>query len=185
ANMEENSLYEGKKFSSWIICDLFLDKWKEAIFVNTEKNMNQSLSKKTFTKKISYLWHLNVSCPSNNGKITVNTIVNEHNHELSMESIQFQQDKIFNQDILDNIKFMTEYCNMGATAQRKFLEGKYPLQLIYSKDLYAAICKFRPTKALLNDTATLSNWIDEQKKKDSRWIVARDWDDDNTLTCLF
>ncbi|CAG8641262.1 16822_t:CDS:2, partial [Cetraspora pellucida] len=72
----------------------------------------------------------------NDGEITVNTIVNEHNHELSIESIQFQQDKIFNQDILDDIKFMTEHCNMGATAQRKFLEGKYPLQLIYSKDLY-------------------------------------------------
>ncbi|CAG8723112.1 11977_t:CDS:2, partial [Cetraspora pellucida] len=27
--------------------------------------------------------------------------------------------------------------------------------------------------------------IDEQKKEDTRWIVARDWDDDNMLTCLF
>ncbi|CAG8811465.1 3986_t:CDS:2, partial [Gigaspora rosea] len=53
------------------------------------------------------------------------------------------------------------------------------------KNLYAAICKFRPTKVLLNDAATVSNWIDEQKKEDTRWIVARDWEDDNTLKCLF
>ncbi|CAG8541922.1 19531_t:CDS:2, partial [Gigaspora rosea] len=206
ANMEENSLYKGKKFSSWIICDSFLDKWsksrgfkiiKNRVFKDSNvvrrrsyicehgKRYESKSKKKTFTKKILCPWHLNVSCPSNDSEIAVNTIVNEHNHELSIESIQFQQDKIFNQDILDDIKFMTEHCNMGATAQRKFLEGKYPLQSIYSKDLYAAIRKFRPTKALLNDAATMSNWIDEQKKEDSRWIVARDWDDDNTLTCLF
>ncbi|CAG8683705.1 13981_t:CDS:2 [Gigaspora margarita] len=197
ANMEENRLYEGKKFSSWNICDLFLDKWsrsrgfkiiKDHVFKDGNivrrrsyicehgKRYKSKSKKKMFTKKISCPWHLNVSCSSNDSEITVNTIVNEHNHELN---------KIFNQDILDDIKFMTEHCNMGATAQRKFLEGKYPLQSIYSKNLYAAIRKFRPTKALLNDAATMSNWIDEQKKEDSRWIVARDWDDDNTLTRLF
>ncbi|CAG8626642.1 13925_t:CDS:2 [Gigaspora rosea] len=187
ANVEENSLYEGKKFSSWIICDSFLDKWsksrgfkiiKDRVFKDDNivlkrsyihehgKKYESKSKQKTFTKKISCPWHLNVSCSSNNGNITVNTIVNEHNHELSVESIQFQQDKIFNQDILDDIKFMTEHCNMGATAQRKFLKEK-------------------PTKALLNNAATMSNWIDKQKKEDSRWIVARDWDDDNILTCLF
>ncbi|CAG8739279.1 34464_t:CDS:2, partial [Gigaspora margarita] len=197
ANMEGNSLYEGIKFSSWIICDSFLDKWsksrgfkiiKDRVFKDDNivrrrsyiceyrKRYESKSKQKTFTKKILCPWHLNVSCPSNNGEITVNTIVNEHNYELSIESIQFQQDKIFNQDILDDIKFMTEYCNMGAIAQRKFLEE--------NKDLYAAIRKFRSTKALLNDAATMSNWIDEQKKEDARWLVSRDWDDDNTLTRL-
>src|ERR1051325_2629141 len=31
----------------------------------------------------------------------------------------------------------------------------------------------------------MSDWLDEQKRKDSRWIVIRGWDDDNTLTHLF
>ncbi|GBB96795.1 hypothetical protein RclHR1_28360003 [Rhizophagus clarus] len=30
----------------------------------------------------------------------------------------------------------------------------------------------------------MSDWLDQQKEKDSRWIVAREWDDDNALTHL-
>src|SRR5262249_38864609 len=68
---------------------------------------------------------------------------------------------------------------------RRYLEAKYPSQPIYSKDLYAAIKKFRPTtKSLSNDAAMMSNWLDDQKEKDPRWIIARGWDDDNTLTHL-
>ncbi|CAB4483214.1 unnamed protein product [Rhizophagus irregularis] len=74
---------------------------------------------------------------------------------------------------------------MGATAQRRYLEGKYPSQPIYSQDLYATIKKFQPTaKSLSNDAAQMSDWLDEQKERDSRWIIARGWDDDNTLTHL-
>ncbi|RIB20691.1 hypothetical protein C2G38_2178619 [Gigaspora rosea] len=108
----------------------------------------------------------------------INKIVDQHNHELDVARIQFEQNKNFTQDMLEDVKFMTEHCNMGATAQRNFLEGKYPLQPIYSQDLYAMIRRFKPSnKALLNDAAMTSNWIDEQKKKDdTRWVIARDWD---------
>ncbi|RIB00500.1 hypothetical protein C2G38_2051576 [Gigaspora rosea] len=106
ANMEESNLYEGKKFSNWIICDSFLDKWsksrgfniiKDRVFKDGDivrrrsyicehgKKYESKSKQKTFTKKISCPWHLNVSCPSNGGEITVNTIVNDHNHELSIE----------------------------------------------------------------------------------------------------
>ena len=30
----------------------------------------------------------------------------------------------------------------------------------------------------------MSDWLDKQKERDSRWVVARGWDDDNTLTHL-
>ncbi|CAG8828987.1 10336_t:CDS:1, partial [Dentiscutata erythropus] len=30
ANIEEPNLYKGKKFSNWIICDSFLDKWSKS-----------------------------------------------------------------------------------------------------------------------------------------------------------
>ncbi|CAG8695672.1 1636_t:CDS:1, partial [Dentiscutata heterogama] len=133
ANIEKPNLYEGKKFSNWIICNSFLDKWsksrgfkiiKDRIFKDSdivwrrsyicehEKKYKSKFKQKTFTKKILCPWHLNVSYPSNDGEITINIIVNKHNHELSIESIQFQQNKIFNQDILDDIKFMTKHCNM-------------------------------------------------------------------------
>ncbi|PKB93401.1 hypothetical protein RhiirA5_441376 [Rhizophagus irregularis] len=53
------------------------------------------------------------------------------------------------------------------------------------QDLYATIKKFRLTvKSLSNDAAQMSDWLDEQKEQDSRWIIARKWDDDNTLTHL-
>ncbi|CAG8676668.1 9010_t:CDS:2, partial [Racocetra fulgida] len=158
-NIEENNLFKGKKFLNWTVYGDIVR--RRTYICKHRKKYEANTKQQTHTKKISCSWHLNASSPSSNN------------------------DKIFNQDILDDIKFMTEHCNMDATAQKKFLEGKYPLQPIYSKDLYAAIRKFRPTKALLNDAATISNWIDEQKKKDSRWMVARDWDDDNTLTRLF
>ncbi|HKC79275.1 MAG TPA: hypothetical protein VKB83_04210 [Nitrosopumilaceae archaeon] len=86
---------------------------------------------------------------------------------------------------MEDIQFLTEHCKMGVTAQRRYLEAKYPSQPIYSKDLHAMVKKFRPTaKSLSNDAAKMSNWLDEQKEGDSRWIVARGWDDDNTLTYL-
>ncbi|CAB4417949.1 unnamed protein product [Rhizophagus irregularis] len=74
--------------------------------------------------------------------------------------ITFEEQKKFTTEMMEDIKFLTSHCKFGATAQRKFLEGKYPSQPIYSKDLYAAIQKFCPTfKSLLNDAALMSNWL--------------------------
>ncbi|CAB5365240.1 unnamed protein product [Rhizophagus irregularis] len=77
------------------------------------------------------------------------------------------------------------HTTLPTTAQRRYLEAKYPTHPLYSRDLYAAIQKFRPTtKSLSNDAAKMSNWLDQQKEIDSRWVVSRGWDDDNTLTYL-
>jgi hypothetical protein len=72
--------------------------------------------------------------------------------------IEFEDAKKFTYSMIEDIKFMTMDCKFKATIQRKFLEGKYPLQLIHSKDLYVAIQKFCPTnKSLSNDAAKISN----------------------------
>ncbi|RGB21860.1 hypothetical protein C1646_777101 [Rhizophagus diaphanus] len=48
-----------------------------------------------------------------------------------------------------------------------------------------AIQKFHSTtKSLSNDTAKMLNWLDQQKEIDSRWVVTRERDNDNTLTHL-
>ena len=100
--------------------------------------------------------------------------------------IEFEDSKKFTPLMIEDIKFMTISCKFGTTAQRKFLEGKYPTHSIYSKDLYATIQKYRPTsKSLLNDAAEISNWLGNQKEMDSQWVVVRGWDEDNTLTHLF
>ncbi|RIB22665.1 hypothetical protein C2G38_2173344 [Gigaspora rosea] len=65
-----------------------------------------------------------------------------------------------------SIKFLTTHCKFGATVQWRFLEEKYSLQPIYSKDLYTTIQKFKPNaKTLLNDAASMSNWLDNKKMR--------------------
>ncbi|CAG8850804.1 23325_t:CDS:2, partial [Gigaspora margarita] len=154
-----------------------------ARFYNTKSKKNSA------TKKMNCKFLINASCPKTNNpesSVYINKIVNKHNHRLNIEMIKFEKSKKFTIEMMDDIKFLTSHCKFGATVQRKFLEGKYPAQPIYSKDLYAAIQKFRPTsKILLNDAALMSNWLDKQKEVDPRWIVVRGWDEDNTLTKLF
>ncbi|CAB4417730.1 unnamed protein product [Rhizophagus irregularis] len=204
-----SDLFSGKIFSSWEECDSFFDGWskkngfhiKKDRVLREEGNIRrrtylcvhggsyESKSKKdTSTKKTKCPFLVNVSCPKTknpSSNVVVNKLINEHNHSLSVEMITFEEQKKFTTEMMEDIKFLTSHCKFGATAQRKFLEGKYPSRPIYSKDLYAAIQKFRPTfKSLLNDAALMSNWLDHQKECDSRWVIVRGWDDDNTLTRL-
>ncbi|CAG8853470.1 44687_t:CDS:1, partial [Gigaspora margarita] len=152
------------------------------------RHYDSSSNKETETKKILCQWHVNASCPKYKNPdflIFINKVINEHNYELNIDAIEFEQAKKFSKEMMDDIEFLTKQCKMSATAQKRFLEGKYPSKPIYSKDLYAAISKFRPTsKSLLNDATRMSNWLDSQKEKDPRWIVARGWDEDNMLTYL-
>ncbi len=88
--------------------------------------------------------------------------------------------------MIKDMKFITMYCKFGATVQMKFLEGKYLFYPIYSRDFYAIIQKFQPTKKLLsNNVAKVSDQLDLQKEKDSRQIVAKGQNSDNILTYLF
>jgi len=203
------SLFEGKIFTSWELCDSFLNGWgkdngfgivkdrvtkkgdsirRRTYICEHGKKYTSKSNKETSTKKMSCPWRLNASCPEENNPnffIYITKVVDEHNHELNIGAVIFKEVKKFNDKMLKDIEFLTRHCKMGATSQRRYLEAKYPTHPIYSKDLYAAIQQFRPTaKSLLNDAAKMSNWLDEQKGRDSRWIVRRGWDDDNTLTHL-
>ncbi|CAB5367005.1 unnamed protein product [Rhizophagus irregularis] len=139
------------------------------------KKYTSNSNKDTSTKKISCPWRLNASCSKENNpnsSVFINKVVDEHNHELNIEAIAFRESKRFSNEILEDIQFLTNHCKMGATAQRRYLEAKYPTHPLYSRDLYAAIQKFRPTtKSLSNDAAKMSNWLDQQKEIDSRWLI--------------
>src|ERR1041385_2424364 len=138
--------------------------------------------KETTTKKMVCPWHVNTSCPKTNNPdcaIFITKVIDDHNHGLNIEAIAFNESKKFSDDMMEDIQFLTQHCKMGATAQRRYLEAKYPTHPIYSEDLYAAIKRFRPSaKSLSNDAARMSDWLDKQKEKDSRWVIARGWDDD-------
>lgn len=123
------------------------------------------------------LWHVNASCPKVNNPgsvIFINKIVNKHNHYLNVKAVAFREEKRFTAEMMDDIQFLTQHCKMGATTQKRFLEGKYLSYTFFSKDIYAAIKKFRPmAKSLSNDAAQMSDWLDKQKEQELRWIVAR------------
>ncbi|CAG8531676.1 15451_t:CDS:2 [Racocetra fulgida] len=153
------------------------------VYIDHIKYTNESENTSFMTKVVSVnddkfineAEDANFSIPSNEvsnnpeSPIRINKIVNQHNHTLSVEKINFDENKKFSPEILEDIKFLTSHCKFGATVQRKLLEGKYPVQLIHSKDLYIAIQKFQPTsKSLSNNASLMSSWLDNQKEIDSR-----------------
>jgi len=211
SNTEGDSatLVTGKIFASWQICDQFMVDWGKSIGFGVIKDKVEKVegiirrriyicehgkeyrsksTKESKTKKMLCPWRVNASCPKVNNPdsaIFINKIVDEHNHVLNIEAVAFREDKRFSDEMMENIQFLTQQCNMRVTAQRKYLEAKYPSHPIFSKDLYAAIQKFRPmAKSLSNDAAQMSDWLDRQKEEDPRWVVIRGWNDDNTLTHL-
>ena len=145
-----------------------------SVFINKivdKHNHELNLNKNNGFKRTHYSFLINISYLKNKNSDTlvfVNKIVNKYNHKLNKDRIKFEESKKFTSEMMDDIKFMTISCKFGVTAQRKFLESKFSLHPIYSKDLYAAINKFRLTcKSLSNDAAKISNWLDEQKESDS------------------
>ena len=74
--------------------------------------------------------------------VIINKIVDQHNHPLNTSMIEFEDSKKFTDSMIDDIKFMTVSCKFRVTAQRKFLESKYPTHPVYSRELYNAIQKF-------------------------------------------
>ncbi|CAB5368994.1 unnamed protein product [Rhizophagus irregularis] len=106
------------------------------------------------------------------GLVSINKINEDHNHPLNRLIIEFKESKKFTMEMIEDIKFMTIHCKFDATSQQKFLEGKFPSHPIFLKDLYATIKKFHSnSKSLSNDAAQISNWLDNEKEKDFRWVV--------------
>ncbi|RIB03242.1 hypothetical protein C2G38_2255112 [Gigaspora rosea] len=185
---DRSSLYSGKKFATWKLCESFLNEWAKVQEFRIIKDCVQCDNGVVRQRTYLYEHSLNTSCPKINNpedSIIINKIVENYNYLLNPKRIEFEDIKKFSDAMLEDVRFMTVYCKFGATVQRKFLEGKYSIQPIYSNDLYAAIQKFRPnSKTLSNDAAQISNWLYQKKDTDLHWVVVRDWDNDNTLTRL-
>ncbi|CAB4377810.1 unnamed protein product [Rhizophagus irregularis] len=111
--------------------------------------MNQ-LPLKILFQKIGYPFVINASYPKSKNPenfVFINKIIDKHSHLLDGSMVEFELSPL----IIEDIKVMTVSCKFGATAQRKFLEGKYLTHPVYSHELYNAIQKFRPTKILDED----------------------------------
>ena len=127
AETESASLFSRKVFANWFICDQFISNWSKSkgfsiikdrilkdendirrrvyICEHRKKHTFRS-SKGTSSKKIQCSWHVNVSCPktdNSNSAIFINKIVDEHNHDLNIELVAFRKNKVFNNEIIEDI----------------------------------------------------------------------------------
>ncbi|CAG8738773.1 10644_t:CDS:2, partial [Funneliformis caledonium] len=135
--LESITLYEGKKFSTWEICESFLDVWakkqdfriikdrvlredsfvyKRAFICDHGRTYESNSNKDTSSKRTHCPFLVNTSCPKNKNPDTsvfVNKIVDKHNYELNKDRIEFEESKKFTSEMMDDIKFMTISCKFG------------------------------------------------------------------------
>ncbi|CAG8499715.1 10935_t:CDS:2 [Gigaspora rosea] len=105
-----------------------------------KKNNNSTNHRKRESKKVGFEWQLNVWFRKDINSIVVNKLVETHNHTLVPYREEFAPSlRTLSQEVLDKIKFLTQECNLGAKAQRRYISKKYPNQLLYDRDLYNAI----------------------------------------------
>ncbi|CAG8763319.1 20729_t:CDS:1, partial [Racocetra persica] len=84
-------------------------------------------------------------CKSEN-LVFVNKFVNEHNHPLqNQDPLQEFSPALrrISDDIMNEIKFYVQECQLEATVLKKILRKKYQHQDIYRQDLYNTIHKFK------------------------------------------
>ena len=77
--------------------------------------------------------HINLSRPEKNNinqYIYVTTILNTHCHELNRQLVDYENEVEMTEEMLKDIKFLTEQVHLSTTQQRIFLEEKYPNQKI-------------------------------------------------------
>ncbi|CAG8651281.1 17182_t:CDS:2, partial [Gigaspora rosea] len=106
--IESSSLFSGKQFDTWDECELFLNKWaknKEFRLIKGHVTWENG-----FLRRRTYLCDHGGSYESNTVKDTVTkkTQFDTHNHPLDRSKIIFEDEKQFTDEMLADIKFMTE-----------------------------------------------------------------------------
>ncbi|CAG8847740.1 34286_t:CDS:2, partial [Gigaspora margarita] len=109
------------------------------------------------SKKQGCKWQINITRPLDSSIVTITTFNNEHNHELSAETLKFAVAyKTFSQEIMDQIEFYVVYGRCDAATIRNLLQPKYPDRVFLTQDLGNAIQKVKREKGLnLGDAASL------------------------------
>ena len=106
------------------------------------RSYKSNSTKDTTTKKTGCPFIINTSYQKTknpNQLVTINKIIDKHNHLLNISIIEFEDSMKFTHLMIEDIKFMTVSCKFEATAQRKFLEGKYLTHPVYLQEFYKAI----------------------------------------------
>lgn len=109
------------------------------------------------SKKQGCMWQINVNRRINSPVATVTSFNNEHNHEISIETLNFATAyKTFSEEIMEQIEFYVVHGRCDATTIRNLLQPKYPDRVFLTQDLGNAIQKIKREKGLnLGDAASL------------------------------
>ncbi|CAG8461234.1 14640_t:CDS:2 [Gigaspora rosea] len=129
-------------------------------------------------------WHINFSRPLKQNienLVYITTLEDTHNHEMSIEALQFEKLKAFTKDMRDDIEFYVKKYSFDATTIKRILSQKYPLHPIYPQDLYNEIKKHRPSAQLIEgDAARFYESMLAKQREDPRWFIEAKW---KTETC--
>ena len=140
----------------------------------------------TKSKRQGCSWHANVNCPKNSRKITLTTLDDTHNHPLYPDTGKYAlTNRKISDDILEEIRYLTEGENLSITTQRKLLKAKFPTASILNCDLMNAIQRFKVHDNEKNDASRLLTTLMNRKSNDSEWVVEFELDDENRLTRIF
>jgi hypothetical protein len=140
------------------------------------------------SKKKGCMWQINVNRRVNSPIVTVTSFNNEHNHEISTDTVNFATAyKCFSEEIMEQIEFYVMYGRCDAGTIRNLLQPKYPDRVFFTQDLGNAIQRIKREKGLnLGDAASLLIKLLELQANDPAWFVKPLIDDmSNRLIGIF
>lgn len=140
------------------------------------------------SKKQGCMWQININRKTNSPIVTVTLFNNEHNHEISAETIKFATAyKNFSEEITEQIEFYVVHGHCDATTIRNLLQPKYPDRVFLTRDLGNAIQKIKREKGLnMGDAASLLTKLLGFQANDPAWFVKPLLDDtSNRLIGIF
>ncbi|CAG8779512.1 17762_t:CDS:2, partial [Dentiscutata erythropus] len=88
------------------------------------------------SKKVGCQWQLNVECQKNSNTIVIviNKLVEAYNHPLALHRKEFAPSlHMLSQEVLDEIKFLTQECGFGTKAQFKTIQAKLEREAKYQR----------------------------------------------------
>ncbi len=154
--------------------------------IRTKKKVTVLNHHNTKSKRQGCSWHANVNCPKNSRKITLTTLDDTHNHPLYPDTGKYAlMNQKISDDILEEIRYLTEGGNLSITTQRKLLKAKFPTASILDCDLTNAIQRFKVHDNEKNDASRLLTTLMNRKSNDPEWVVEFELDDENRLTRIF
>ncbi|CAB4429108.1 unnamed protein product [Rhizophagus irregularis] len=109
----------------------------------------------------------------------INKFVEEHNHMLNSQELLHQFAPSLRKipvDVKEEICFLVQDCQLGATILKRILRKKFPDQEIYHQDLYNMIYKFKIDAQIKNDAVIFYEHVMKLQQEDSDWYFNVDFE---------